>query len=216
LSPTCGHNDRVSNRAHAPARPSATGVSSTRCLCNALHSSTTNANDAGDLQYAMTGSQFLTNALLDLFLDARTADRLTTLGPMQLGARKPALTRATIMARSNSLKTPSMPNMARPAGVVVSNPCWWMNRSTLAPRSSCIDPTRSGSDRPKRSTAQTITRPWPEQVSRSRLRVRLQPRPHRAAGADSPANMQWQRRQDAREQGRTRVGSGRPSGKLLG
>jgi hypothetical protein len=29
--------------------------------------------------------------------------------------------------------------------------------------------------------------------------LRLQPRPHRAAGADSPANMQWQRRQDARD-----------------
>jgi hypothetical protein len=35
----------------------------------------------------------------------------------------PALTRATIISLSNSLKMASIPNIARPAGVVVSTDC---------------------------------------------------------------------------------------------
>ncbi len=35
-----------------------------------------------------------------------------------------------IMDRSNSAKTPSIWNMARPLGVVVSMACWWRKRST--------------------------------------------------------------------------------------
>ena len=44
----------------------------------------------------------------------------------------PALTRATIIARSNSLNTPSIRNIALPAGVVVSIACWCNTRSTRA------------------------------------------------------------------------------------
>src|SRR5215831_13264870 len=40
-----------------------------------------------------------------------------------LARARPALTRATIISRSNSEKMPNMPNMARPAGVVVSTDC---------------------------------------------------------------------------------------------
>jgi hypothetical protein len=36
------------------------------------------------------------------------------------------------MARSNSANTPSIWNIALPAGVVVSSPCWFKNRSEIA------------------------------------------------------------------------------------
>ena len=51
---------------------------------------------------------------------------LPDLVPCCLARAIPAFTRATIISRSNSLKTPSMPNMARPAGVVVSTDWVWM------------------------------------------------------------------------------------------
>ena len=38
--------------------------------------------------------------------------------------RRPAMMRSRIMARSNSAKTPNMPNIALPLGVLVSRPCW--------------------------------------------------------------------------------------------
>ena len=43
--------------------------------------------------------------------------------PCALALASPALVRSTIIARSKSLKTESMPNKARPAGVLVSRPC---------------------------------------------------------------------------------------------
>src|SRR5690242_17298934 len=45
-----------------------------------------------------------------------------------------------------------MPNKARPAGVLVSTACWCRNRPQRASRSSCSVASRSGSDRPRRST----------------------------------------------------------------
>jgi hypothetical protein len=50
----------------------------------------------------------------------RPADALPLLVPDWRARARPALTRATIISRSNSPNTASMPNMARPAGVVVS------------------------------------------------------------------------------------------------
>ena len=60
----------------------------------------------------------------------------------------PAFTRATIISRSNSEKMPSMPNMARPAGVVVSTDCVWMYRPVPVSRMVCSTSTRCDSDRP--------------------------------------------------------------------
>ncbi len=47
-----------------------------------------------------------------------------SLVPLDLALARPARTRSWIIARSNSLNTPSIWNMARPAGVDVSRPCW--------------------------------------------------------------------------------------------
>src|SRR4051794_41439438 len=45
-----------------------------------------------------------------------------------------------------------MPYMARPEAVVVSSPCWCRNRPTPASCSSLSAFTRSGKERPRRST----------------------------------------------------------------
>ena len=47
-----------------------------------LHGPATNPNDAGDLEYTVTSGQFVTNALLDLGLDAGASDRLAALGSL--------------------------------------------------------------------------------------------------------------------------------------
>ena len=44
--------------------------------------------------------------------------------PAALALLSPALTRSTIIARSNSANTPHIWNMALPAGVDVSRACW--------------------------------------------------------------------------------------------
>ena len=48
--------------------------------------------------------------------------------PSALARANPAITRSRIIARSNSAKTPSIWNMARPDGVDVSSPCSRTNR----------------------------------------------------------------------------------------
>jgi hypothetical protein len=52
----------------------------------------------------------------------------------------PARILSWIMARSNSAKTPIIWNMALPAGVVVSRPCWYRNRSIPAECTSDRNP----------------------------------------------------------------------------
>src|ERR1019366_1783631 len=47
--------------------------------------------------------------------------------------------------------------MALPAGVLVSMPCWWRYKSTPLACSSARNPTRSCSDRPRRSTDHAAT-----------------------------------------------------------
>jgi hypothetical protein len=49
---------------------------------------------------------------------------------------KPAITRFQIIARSNSLNTPCIPNRARPGGVLVSRACWRGYRSMSRDHSS--------------------------------------------------------------------------------
>ena len=49
---------------------------------------------------------------------------LPLLVPFTRARASPAFVLSMIMARSNSANTAIMPNMARPAGVDVSNPCW--------------------------------------------------------------------------------------------
>ena len=45
--------------------------------------------------------------------------------PLARARLSPALTRLTIIDRSNWAKTPHIWNMASPAGVEVSRACWW-------------------------------------------------------------------------------------------
>ena len=72
--------------------------------------------------------------------------------PSLLALASPARTRSWIMARSNSANTPIIWNIALPAGVVVSSPCWRRNRSILNACSSDRKPTKSCRLRPNRST----------------------------------------------------------------
>jgi hypothetical protein len=44
--------------------------------------------------------------------------------PFALARASPAFTRSRMMPRSNSANTPSIWNIALPAVVVVSSPCW--------------------------------------------------------------------------------------------
>lgn len=91
----------------------------------------------------------------------RQLDLLPTLGrprrfPCALARRRPACTRSTIIARSNSANTPSISNSARPAGVLVSRPCWCRKRSMPFPFSSPRNTRSCRSDRPRRSTLQAV------------------------------------------------------------
>src|SRR5215471_1663438 len=62
--------------------------------------------------------------------------------------------RSVMIARSNSAKTPSISNSARPAGVVVSTAWRSRYKSHPTPFSSPRKPTRSCNERPRRSTDQ--------------------------------------------------------------
>jgi len=55
--------------------------------------------------------------------NAGTADRLSALGALSFRPSHPGRDALWMIARSNSLNTESMPNIARPAGLVVSSPC---------------------------------------------------------------------------------------------
>jgi hypothetical protein len=75
--------------------------------------------------WAMLPAQIGLDSALDLGIDLGPPELLAVfLGPPQA-----ARTRSWIIARSNSANTPIIWNIALPAGVVVSRPCWCRNRS---------------------------------------------------------------------------------------
>jgi hypothetical protein len=65
------------------------------------------------------GRQLLTDALDDILANRATPETLPSSVP-----ESPLLTRSAIIPRSNSAKTPIIGNIAFPAGVPVSIPCW--------------------------------------------------------------------------------------------
>ena len=66
--------------------------------------------------------------------------------------------RSRMMPHSNSAKTPSIRNIARPADVEVSSPCWCKNKSTRLSCKTCKMLSKSVSDQPRRSTDQAASR----------------------------------------------------------
>ena len=89
----------------------------------------------------MTNRQFLTNALLDLFLDARTANRLTT-GPMRSGLGFEAF---TFLEKAQELLTirqtqPALDSTALPLIVAP----WLMPFRSSASIAESIPPGRVG------------------------------------------------------------------------
>ena len=86
--------------------------------------------------------------------------------PDALARSRPARTRSRIIDLSNSLNTPSMPNKARPDGVLVSRACWCRKRSTSRDRSSPSRPIRSDSERCRRLSGPALFwRELPERVT---------------------------------------------------
>lgn len=77
--------------------------------------------------------------------------------PFAFALASPAVTRSRIIARSNSANTPHIWNMAFPAGVVVSMPCWCRHRSIPTAWISPRNVSRSWRERPRRSTDQAAT-----------------------------------------------------------
>jgi hypothetical protein len=64
---------------------------------------------------------------------------------------RPARTRSCIIERSNSANTPIIWNIASPAGVVVSMPCWRRYRSIFKAWITDRKVTKSCNERPSRS-----------------------------------------------------------------
>ena len=102
----------------------------------ALHGASAEPYQLRRLEYACAVGELLAGFLELLGISVGTTEALVLLASLRdevtialdgvSGTRQPALTRATIISRSNSEKMPSMPNMVRPAGVVVSTDCVWM------------------------------------------------------------------------------------------
>jgi hypothetical protein len=96
-----------------------------------LHGAGTQADHLGGLENAGPLGKFAAGGFDLLRIGVGTAEALANILPAldlkwpsraiaSLARARPALTRATIISRSNSEKMPSMPNIALPAGVVVS------------------------------------------------------------------------------------------------
>lgn len=78
--------------------------------------------------------------------------------PFARARASPARTRSRISARSNSENTPSIWNIAVPAGVLLSRPCWCRYRPIRSDRTSWRNSTRSFRLRPSLSTDQQAIR----------------------------------------------------------
>jgi hypothetical protein len=84
-----------------------------------LHRPAAHPDELGHPVNPVTEHELLSDAILDVCTDPWSPEPV----PSALARFSPALTRSTIMARSNSAKTPSIWNNARPAGVLVSTDC---------------------------------------------------------------------------------------------
>src|SRR5882672_1637087 len=77
--------------------------------------------------------------------------------PLALARASPALTRSLMIPRSNSANTPNIWNIALPAVVEVSRPCWCRKRSTPLSWRPWRIVSKSVNERPSRSTDQVAT-----------------------------------------------------------
>ena len=142
------HDGRGSEVASYEARTAGADVLLPHRQIDALYRPNADREQLGDSLDPHAGAAQLDDAGLHLAAHPGAAQ----LDPGSLGPGEAAVDPLDDDRALELGNTPSIWNMARPDGVLVSSACWCRNRSTPAARNSCRAATRSCTLRPRRST----------------------------------------------------------------